>query len=415
MAWQESHLFMLSGFYLSLRTRTMTLPLGRRTPSIPPLTCRQLPNLLSFLTTPNTTKIMMPLSPMDRLFPPSSLSSRRFGPLSLHILASQARGTTSRSLLPNRMGAKLGILSTINSLGGTRFIPCYLTYLRPSRACTTVATARISILTSTALPMWSSTIATPPLPSMVWSPLRRPWRSTTSRTGFLIHLLPPPRAQLWWTTKSFKSLTLWCGFMWISSTHRKLKPQPIKHAMPLPSKVVEVADKAVGDAVEADKVGPDARILGLVPQEEVNKVTNVKAKWYPLSEYSKFTPAEKAMHFQLKNVGKIPGTGPSKKTNKTNKTNKSWATVSELMSAISAVSAGALAISLSSLPQLLSAPPLKMGGPMTMMWLLAPYGDGTATTLQLLAARSTCLKAKELTNRTQHFAYLPYGPTCNQP
>jgi hypothetical protein len=93
--------------------------------------------------------------------------------------------------------------------------------------------------------------------------------------------------------------------------------------MPLPSKVVEVADKAVGDAVEADKVGPDARILGLVPQEEVNKVTNVKAKWYPLSEYSKFTPAEKAMHFQLKNVGKIPGTGPSKKTNKTNKTNKS--------------------------------------------------------------------------------------------
>ncbi len=88
--------------------------------------------------------------------------------------------------------------------------------------------------------------------------------------------------------------------------------------------------------------GPEARLLGLVPQEEVDKVTTVENRWCPPSKYSKFTPAEKAKNYQLKNVGKIPGTGPCRKTNKTN---KSSATVAELTSAISAVSATALAIS----------------------------------------------------------------------
>jgi hypothetical protein len=37
-------------------------------------------------------------------------------------------------------------------------------------------------------------------------------------------------------------------------THRKLEPQPINPAMSLPSKITGVLDKAVGDAVEADKV-----------------------------------------------------------------------------------------------------------------------------------------------------------------
>jgi hypothetical protein len=39
--------------------------------------------------------------------------------------------------------------------------------------------------------------------------------------------------------------------------------------------------------------GPDACLKEIVPQKEVDKVTTVKAKWYPHSEYSKFTPAEK--------------------------------------------------------------------------------------------------------------------------
>ncbi len=69
---------------------------------------------------------------------------------------------------------------------------------------------------------------------------------------------------------------------------------------------------------------------GIVPQEEVDKVTTVEAKWYPHSEYSKFTPAERQKHYQL--------------MKKTNKTNKSLATVAELTSAVSTVSAAALAI-----------------------------------------------------------------------
>ncbi len=60
------------------------------------------------------------LRPMDRLFPPSSLTPRRFGPFTLHILASQVHGNTSRSSLPNRMGVKPGVPSTIIYLGGTR-------------------------------------------------------------------------------------------------------------------------------------------------------------------------------------------------------------------------------------------------------------------------------------------------------
>ncbi len=42
--------------------------------------------------------------------------------------------------------------------------------------------------------------------------------------------------------------------MLISSVRRSQKPQPIKFAMSLPSKVVEVVGKAVGDVEEADEV-----------------------------------------------------------------------------------------------------------------------------------------------------------------
>jgi hypothetical protein len=51
---------------------------------------------------------------------------------------------------------------------------------------------------------------------------------------------------------------------------------------------------------------------GIVPQEEVNKVTGLEAKIYPLEIYNTFTPAQKAKVWQLRNPGRIPGTGPAK-------------------------------------------------------------------------------------------------------
>jgi hypothetical protein len=50
----------------------------------------------------------------------------------------------------------------------------------------------------------------------------------------------------------------------------------------------------------------------LIPQEEVNMVTDVEAKFYPTDVYNSFTPAQKAKHWQLMNPGKTPGSGPAK-------------------------------------------------------------------------------------------------------
>jgi hypothetical protein len=109
-------------------------------------------------------------------------------------------------------------------------------------------------------------------------------------------------------------------------------------------------------------------------------VTTVKARFYPHSEYIKFTPAEKQKHYQIMK-------------NETNMTKKSSATVAELTSAVSAVSAAASAISeLTAATQ--SALPLKMGRTMKMMRLPTLNGDGTATTPQLLAAKSACLRSQ---------------------
>ncbi len=83
--------------------------------------------------------------------------------------------------------------------------------------------------------------------------------------------------------------------------------------------------------------GFDARVMGVVPQEEVDKVTTVKAWWYSPEDYSKFTPAKKQKHWQLlqlKKARKTPG-----------KTSKRSATVAELTTTVSAVSAAASAIS----------------------------------------------------------------------
>ncbi len=56
--------------------------------------------------------------------------------------------------------------------------------------------------------------------------------------------------------------------------------------------------------------GPGSCILGLVPQEEVDKVTTVKNSYYPTSEYNKLTPVKKVKHFQLKNPRKTLGLDP---------------------------------------------------------------------------------------------------------
>ena len=54
---------------------------------------------------------------------------------------------------------------------------------------------------------------------------------------------------------------------------------------------------------------PNKRKQNLVPQEEVDKVTNVEDKWYPADEYLKFTPAMKAKHWQLRSKSsQVPGT-----------------------------------------------------------------------------------------------------------
>ena len=58
--------------------------------------------------------------------------------------------------------------------------------------------------------------------------------------------------------------------------------------------------------------GGNFRSSGLVPQEEVDKLTDVEAKRYPTDVYNSFTPAQKAKHWQLMNPSKTPGSGPAK-------------------------------------------------------------------------------------------------------
>jgi hypothetical protein len=58
--------------------------------------------------------------------------------------------------------------------------------------------------------------------------------------------------------------------------------------------------------------GGNSRSSGLVPQEEIDKVTNVEAKMYSPEIYNNFTPAQKAKHWQLRNPGKTPGSGLAK-------------------------------------------------------------------------------------------------------
>jgi hypothetical protein len=81
---------------------------------------------------------------------------------------------------------------------------------------------------------------------------------------------------------------------------------------------------------------PDARQKGLVSQAEIDRVTTVENKHYPEEVYAKFSAAEKAKHWQLRNPGKERGTGSTGGR----KSGISATTVSDFASAISsAVSA----------------------------------------------------------------------------
>jgi hypothetical protein len=83
--------------------------------------------------------------------------------------------------------------------------------------------------------------------------------------------------------------------------------------------------------------GPGGCLNGGIPQEEINKVTTIEARYYSPDEYAKFTPAKKQKHFQLMRAAKA--------TRSPAKTSNSSATVAELTTAVSAVSAAASAIS----------------------------------------------------------------------
>ena len=56
---------------------------------------------------------------------------------------------------------------------------------------------------------------------------------------------------------------------------------------------------------------PDARQRGLVSQADIDKVTTIENKHYPKEVYAKFSAAEKAKHWQLRNPGKERSTGPT--------------------------------------------------------------------------------------------------------
>jgi hypothetical protein len=83
--------------------------------------------------------------------------------------------------------------------------------------------------------------------------------------------------------------------------------------------------------------GSGGRPNGGIPQEEIDKVTTVEARYYTADEYAKFTPAEKQKLFQLMRAAKAAKNPARTSSNST--------TIAELTSAVSAVSAAASAVS----------------------------------------------------------------------
>ena len=90
----------------------------------------------------------------------------------------------------------------------------------------------------------------------------------------------------------------------------------------------------------AGRGDPDARKKGLPSQAEIDKCTHIEKKRYPKEEYRKFTPAEKAKHWQLMNPGVTPGTGPTSSSKRlSNSTdNKIAALTTAMNSAVSVIS-----------------------------------------------------------------------------
>jgi hypothetical protein len=85
--------------------------------------------------------------------------------------------------------------------------------------------------------------------------------------------------------------------------------------------------------------GSGGRPNGGIPQEEIDRVTTVEARYYTKEEYEKFTPAEKQKHFQLMRAAKA-----ARKPAKTS-SNSNSSTIAELTAAVSAVSTAASAVS----------------------------------------------------------------------
>jgi hypothetical protein len=56
----------------------------------------------------------------------------------------------------------------------------------------------------------------------------------------------------------------------------------------------------------------DKRQKGLVPQAEVDKQTHIVDRHFSDAEFDQLTPAEKQKLWQLRNVGKIPRTRPTR-------------------------------------------------------------------------------------------------------
>ncbi len=52
-----------------------------------------------------------------------------------------------------------------------------------------------------------------------------------------------------------------------------------------------------GGRGQGGRGGSGGRPNGGIPQEEIDKVTTVEARYYSADEYAKFTPAEKQKHF----------------------------------------------------------------------------------------------------------------------
>ncbi len=85
---------------------------------------------------------------------------------------------------------------------------------------------------------------------------------------------------------------------------------------------------------------PEARKRGLPSQAEIDKCTHIEKKRYPKEEYLKFTPAEKAKHWQLFNPDVTPGTGPTTSAKRSVSTTdtKIAALTSAMTSAVSVIS-----------------------------------------------------------------------------